>query len=75
MTSEREAVWQRVIQVPTRSLFKRYIKHTGFDKGRATQVLHEYKRFLTLKVRHRPHVVPTPGARRPTAEACFCLCR
>ena len=48
-TSEREAVWQRVIQIPTRALFKRYLKQSKVDKGRATQVLHEYKRFLTLK--------------------------
>ena len=43
------AMWQRVIQIPTRALFKRYLKATNADKGRATQVLHEYKRLLTLK--------------------------
>ena len=48
-SSEREAMWQRVIQIPTRALFKRYLKATKADKGRATQVLHEYKRLLTLK--------------------------
>ena len=43
------AMWQRVIQIPTRALFKRYLKATNTDKGRATSVLHEYKRLLTLK--------------------------
>ena len=42
-------MWQRVIQIPTRALFRRYLKATKADKGRATQVLHEYKRLLTLK--------------------------
>ena len=42
-------MWDRVIQIPTRALFKRYLKATKADRGRATQVLHEYKRLLTLK--------------------------
>ena len=32
-TSEREAVWQRVIQLPTRTLFKRYIKVANRKTG------------------------------------------
>jgi len=48
-SDEQTAMWQRVIQIPTRALFKRYLKATNADKGRATQVLHEYKRLLTLK--------------------------
>ena len=48
-SDEQTAMWQRVIQIPTRALFKRYLKATNTDKGRATQVLHEYKRLLTLK--------------------------
>ena len=48
-SGEQTAMWQRVIQIPTRALFRRYLKATKADKGRATQVLHEYKRLLTLK--------------------------
>ena len=32
-------MWQRVLQIPTRALFRRYLKATNADKGRATQAL------------------------------------
>ena len=40
-SGEQTAMWQRVIQIPTRALFRRYLKATNADKGRATQALRE----------------------------------
>lgn len=43
-------VWQRLVQLPTRQICKRYQRAAGCDRSRATAVLHEYKRLLVLKV-------------------------
>ena len=40
-SGEQTAMWQRVLQIPTRALFRRYLKATNADKGRATQALRE----------------------------------
>ena len=50
MDTRVTSVWQRVVQIPTRALQKRYIRLTGAEKAQAAQVQQEYKRLLALKI-------------------------
>ena len=43
-------VWKTLVAIPTRALAKRYQRTAPCDKAKSAEVLHEYKRFLVLKV-------------------------